>query len=145
MRSLHKLWPTLLGVMIIGGTFTNRASCQFEEMAKHIPGNANLLILIDAEKVFSSEIAKAENWAAQRGKRFDSGLTCIPAKATQMVIGSQLDLEYMRPMWDAAIVAFDTAPSLADVGRRVGGIEDTVANTPVLLAADDSYVAQTLG
>ena len=142
MRSLHKLWPALLGVMIVGGTFANRASCQFEEMVKYIPGHANMLVLVDAEKVFSSEIAKAENWAAQRGQRFDSGLTFIPAKATQVAIGSQLDLEYMRPMWDAAIVAFDTAPSLEDIGRRFGGIGDTIAKTPVLLVDDDSYVAK---
>jgi hypothetical protein len=128
--------------VFVCGVATNRALCQFDDMVRYIPSHANALVMVNAEKLFASEVAKSQNWEAQRAKRFESGLTSIPAKASYVVIGSQLDLEVMRSEWDVAIVAFDAAPSLADVSQHFGGIDDTIANLPVLRVADDSYVVR---
>ncbi len=142
MKSLRSIWPALLGVFALCGFSTERGYSQFEEMAKYIPGQANVLIMVNTEKVFGSEIAKSENWQSQRGSRFESGLTCIPPAAKYVTIGSLVDLEVMRPTWDAAVVVFDKAPTLADVNSHFGGIEDSIAGTPALRVADDSYVVQ---
>ncbi len=142
MTLLRRSFPAVFAVVSVYGILSSPALSQFDEMVKHVPSHANALFLVNAEKLFASEVAKSQNWQAQRGKRFDSGLTCIPAKATYVVIGSQVDLDNMRPMWDAAIVAFASAPSLADVSQHFGGIEDTIANTPALCVADDSYVVR---
>jgi len=142
MRSLQSFWLVLLGVITLSGVSTERAFAQFEEMAKYIPRQANVLIMVNAEKVFGSEIAKSDDWQAQRGKRFESGLTFLPPAAKYVTVGSQVDLEVMRPTWDAAVVVFDKAPTLADVNSHFGGIEDSIAGTPALRVADDSYVVQ---
>lgn len=142
MTSFPRTFPTAIATFLLGGLFTASVMGQFDEMVKHIPGQANVLVMVNAEKLFASEAATSGNWAAERGKRFDSGLTCIPAKATKVVIGSQVDLETMHPMWDAAVVAFATAPSLADVSQHFGGIDDAIAGHPLLRVADDSYVAR---
>ena len=89
-----------------------------------------------------SEIAKSQGWQAVRGKRFDSGLTCIPAKATQLVIAARLDLESMHPAWEAAVVEFPAAPSLEDIKQHFGGLDDMIANTSAVRVADDSYVVR---
>lgn len=142
MRPFPKTIPVLLTVVSMWGMCTDPALGQFDEMVKHIPGNANVLVMVNAEKLFSSQVAKAQDWQAQRGKRFESGLTCIPPKATQAVIGSQVDLEVMRPVWDAAVIAFKSAPTLADVSQHFGGIEDTIGSMSALRVADDSYVVR---
>lgn len=142
MRSLSEV-PRVLCFVLFGCTiFVHRALGQFDEMVKHIPGKANALALVNAEKLFASEVAKRQGWADGRGKRFESGLTCLPAKATRAVVASQLDLEMFRPAWDVAIIDFPTAPSLADIQQHFGGVEDTLAKTPALRVADDSYVVQ---
>ncbi len=142
MTLLRRSFPTVVAVVLVCVSLSSPALSQFDEMVKHVPSHANALFLVNAEKVFASEVAKSQHWQAQRGKRFDSGLTCLPAKATRVVIGSQIDLEVMRPMWEAAIVEFPQAPTLADVSQHFGGIDDMIANTSVLHVADDSCVVR---
>jgi hypothetical protein len=142
MKTLPNFWPTLAGAVIVCGVFSGSASAQFEEMAKYIPGQANVLVMVNVNKVFNSEIAKSQDWQSQRGKRFESGLTAIPPAATYVTVGSQVDLEIMRTAWDAAVVTFDKAPNLADIAQHFGGVEDSIAGTPALRVADDSYVVQ---
>lgn len=140
MRLLSRVILTMGVLLWIGSLAVRPARAQFDEMVKHVPRQANALFLVNAEKAFASEIAKSQGWQAMRGKRFDSGLTCIPAKATHMVIASQLDLESMQPAWETAIVEFPAAPSLEDIKQHFGGLDDMIANSSVVRVADDSYV-----
>ena len=128
MRLLSRVILTMGVLFWIGSLAVRPARAQFDEMVKHVPRQANAIFLVNAEKAFASEIAKSQGWQAMRGKRFDSGLTCIPAKATHMVIASQLDLESMHPAWEAAIVEFPAAPSLEDIKQHFGGLDDMIAN-----------------
>ena len=142
MRRLRCGFWAMASLVGVGVLAAGPAWAQFGDMVKHIPGKANVIFLVNAEKVFASEVAKGQGWQAQRGKRFDSGLTCIPPRATRVVIGTQIDLEFMRPLWETAVVEFPTAPSLADVKQHYGGIDDMVANTSLVRMADDTYVVR---
>ena len=142
MAMVQRASSALLAAGLLCGVLANPARSQFEEMVSHIPSDANVLVMVNAEKVFASEVAKTEGWAAQRGKRFESGLTAIPPKATCIAVGSQVDLETMRPIWDAAIIAFPKAPSLADISEYFGGVDDKFGKIPALRVADDSYVVR---
>jgi hypothetical protein len=140
MKSFDRTPRVLCLFLLVSAILVQRGLGQFDEMVKHIPAGANALVLVNAEKIFASAVAKSGGWEAQRGKRFESGVTCIPAKAVRAVIASQLDLETMRPQWDVAVIDFPAAPSLADIQQHFGGLEDTLGNTPALRVADDSYV-----
>ena len=142
MRFLTRIVLALVPPVVLGGLIVRPVWSQFDEMVKHVPSNANSLCLVNAEKVFNSAFAKSGGWQEQRGKRFESGLTFLPPKATRMVVGSQLDLEVMRSTWDVAVIELPKAPSLADVGKYFGGIEDAIGKTPALRVADDSYVVR---
>lgn len=136
----RRLFAWLAAVLVCG--VPAPALSQFDQMVKHVPEQANVLVLINAEKVFQSKVAEAYNWQAQRGKRFDSGLTALPSAATRVVVGSHLDLEGMRPLSDAAIIQYVQAPSLADIEQHFGGIRDTISMAPALRVADDAYVVR---
>ena len=97
MRFLTRIVTSLVVPVVLGALVVRPVWSQFDEMIKHVPGQANSLFLVNVEKVFASAIAKSGGWQEQRGKRFESGLTCIPPKATHVVIASHLDLEVMRP------------------------------------------------
>jgi hypothetical protein len=142
MRRLRCSFWAIASLIGVGVLAADPAWAQFGDMVKHIPGKANAIFLVNAQKVFASEVAKSQDWQAQRGKRFDSGLTCIPPRATRVVVGTQIDLEFMRPLWETAVVEFPTAPLLADVEEHYGGINDTIANTAMVRMADDTYVVR---
>jgi hypothetical protein len=144
MSFLSRCVGPLLCAALLSGVFATPAFCQsaFDDMVPYVPENANAVFMINAEKIFQSPVAKAGNWQAQRGKRFDSGLTALPAAATRVMVGSHLDLETMRPQADAAIVEYGKAPSLSDMKQHFGGVDDTIGTTPALRVADDAYVVR---
>ena len=115
---------------------------QFQEMARRVPGTANAIVLVNASKIMASPIAKAEMWQVDRAKRFASGLTSVPPMADQLLIASQLDLEAMQPIWEAALVRTGQIPSLEAVAKRLNGTVDNVADLPAVRLSDDSYIVQ---
>lgn len=129
-------------VMSALACFTSPVQAQFQELVRRVPSSANALVLINADKIFSSQIAKGEKWEADRAKRFTSGMTSLPSAAKLMVLASQLDLEFMQPIWEAAVIQMAAVPSLDTAAKQLGGTVDEVAKFPAIRLSDDSYVMQ---
>ena len=77
----------LCRVLLLGSLFaiTQEADAQFDDLIRRVPENANAIALVNAERIFASEIAKRENWQSDHDKRFAAGQSSIPPHATQMV------------------------------------------------------------
>jgi hypothetical protein len=138
MKSIHIRAVVVLLLWCVAAT----AGAQFEVLAKRVPSAANALVLVNAQDLFGSQVAKGQNWQADRIKRFTSGLTDVPPGATQLVMAAQLDLASAQPAWRAAVIQLDATPSLPAVARQFGGTVDTVADLPAIRLADDSYIVQ---
>lgn len=125
------------------------ADVQFAQLARHVPDSANAIVLVNVQKLFATPVAQKERWREDAEKRIADGMTSIPVDADQLLLGAQLDLRSMQPVWQVALVRMDSAPALETLARQHGGVTDTVANMPGLRLPDDSYVvqfsAQTLG
>lgn len=134
--------PVAAALFLIALGLPQPARAQFAELAKRVPGTANALVLVNASKIMQSPAAKIGNWEADRMQRFSAGLTNVPAIADQLVIGAQLDLEAMHPIWEAAIVRTNRMPSLAAKAQELGGAVDSVADLPAVRLPDDSFIVQ---
>lgn len=121
----------------------NAALAQFESLLPHIPETANTVVLVDAEKMFSSQIAKAENWQAHREKHFAAGMTSIPPLAKSLVIAADLDPHAMRAKWEVAVANLDTSKkSMSDYAKQVGGSLDQLGPVQAVRLPDDTFLLQ---
>jgi hypothetical protein len=118
------------------------AQAQFLELSRRVPGTANALVLVNVSKLMESPVAQTENWRADRAKRFTSGLTNIPPIADQLVIGAQLDLEGMQPIWEVALVKTAQMPSIESAAKKLEGQVDRVGDLAAVRLPDDSYIVQ---
>jgi len=59
-----------------------------------------------------------------------------------MVLASQLDLEFMQPIWEVGLVRADSLPAPATVARNYGGTVDQVATLPAVRLPDDSFIVR---
>lgn len=117
-------------------------SADFSTLIRRVPESANALVLVDAARIFASDAAKSEGWDADREERFKAGLTSIPPRADQLVIASQIDLEYMHPIWRFALVESKKPSLLATVAREFGGSLDKVVGMPAVRLPDDSFIVE---
>jgi hypothetical protein len=100
--SVNRL-ATLLFLTGILLQFCPQAKAQFLDEAKWVPAHANCLILVNADQIYSSNIAQRENWAAERQGAFEQGLTIVPANAGKVMLASQMDFKFMDTVWTVGI------------------------------------------
>jgi len=149
----HRLDSRLYRLLMLSAlllVFSNKlVHGQFELLARRIPRDANALVLFNVEKILQSEIAVKEGWKDKHEAAFDDGLVFLPPAARHFILGSQIDLDFVEPIWEIAVLDFATVPSLKDFATRHGGTSDQLAGFPTVSLPHDAYVvkfdARTVG
>ncbi len=118
---------------------TSVAFAQFIDMANRAPRSANAIVILNVEKIKQSDRAIRENWSEKMEMAFESGMTPIPPKAERYVLASEIDYEFIKPLWQAAIIDFAKAPSMKQVAKTAGGTADVIGDSPAVLLPNDAY------
>src|SRR5262245_62830299 len=107
----HRCRPLLVSLvaLVLAAATSLPVAAQFEELAAKIPATANAIVLLDGQKLLASPLATSEGWKEKYEQAFASGLVSISPDTQQLVLASQLDYEYMKPLWEVAV---------ADLGRE---------------------------
>lgn len=132
-----------VGIAILGvlGIAANGYS-QFHDLTDWVPDSANSIVLVRAKRIFDSELSKAENWRKEHTKAFQSGAAFLPATIDRIVIGSEIDLETMQPMWKVSVFEKYAPVSLATISERAGGIIESLAGHNALILPNDTYLVE---
>lgn len=120
----------------------NGAHAQLAKLIERLPETANAVVVVDAQAIFNSQIAKNENWQESRAERYASGMTAIPPKATGLAIATHLDIDLMRSEWEVAVVEMDAPRLITSLANQLGGAIDEVDGLPAVRLPDDSYLVE---
>lgn len=126
----------------LAGTCSFTYGKEFADLVKHVPDTANALVLVDAQSLFNSPVAKRGNWQASRESRFSAGLTSLPPKAGKMILGANIDVDLMAPTWEVAVVEMETETLMSTLAERSKGVLDTLSNRRAIRLPDDSFVLE---
>lgn len=133
----------LTGVFLFALVARAQAQDQrFQEMVKQLPRSANAVVLLNMEKAKQSPMGVREGWSANLEKAFQAGLVRVPPQATRFVLAAEIDLEFMEPAWEAAILDSDTDISMDEIAKNRGGVLDTIEGLPAVVLPNDTYVLQ---
>ena len=138
--SAHR-WLQILS-LISCFLISNRAAAQFQQLAKRVPGSANALVMFDVGKIQASPIAIQKQWQGAHTKAFVDGLVTMPPDTERFVLASQLDYEFMRSIWDVALLDLKQPRLLPDVARKLGGQLDDVGGVEGVALPSDAYVVR---
>jgi hypothetical protein len=141
MRRSQRVWSVVLGAALVL-TIAESGAAQFREMAARVPQSANALVLLNVKEIFQSPKAAAEGWKGKFDKAFDAGLARIPPGTERYVIASEIDFEFMKPIWEAAVIDFAEAPSLEQIAKARLGTPDKLGDVPAFVLPTDAYVLQ---
>jgi len=134
----------VFAVLITLAFFTGRGSAEptFRDLVKKLPKATNAVMILNIEKIKTCPMAVAENWAENPQKSFEAGLTKIPPHATQFIVGSELDFEFMTPIYETAIVELDMRPSLDKIAEIHGATKDKLDGYNALMLPQDAFLIQ---
>ncbi len=76
----------------------------WDELLALVPPRANAVVALDVQAILNSPIGVARGWRKQTAFRFAEGAGAIPAEATRLLMGTQIDFHSERPMWDVLVM-----------------------------------------
>jgi hypothetical protein len=122
-------------ILMAGANSSRAAEAGFSELLAKVPATANTLVMLNAEQVFASEVAQREGWKQRYETTYANAPLMMPPGAQQFLFAAELDLAYMKPRWEVAVMRLGSDPSLGMIARMVRGELDSVAgldavNTP---------------
>ncbi len=129
---------------------SSASGSDFPTLVSKVPGSANSIVLIDADAVLASPIAKANGWE----KRYSDGSAdrplYLPPEADKVVVAAQLDqVRGFTQSWEVALMGMKEPFSMSLVARAEGGYADTINGVKVAWVPSDAYFIevdpQTLG
>ncbi len=118
------------------------AADEFQELVNLIPRSANAMVLLNLEKAKKSPLGLKEDWKGKIENAFAAGAAPVPPQAARFVMASQMDFEFMEPVWEAAVMHLDEAIPFAPLAKARGGTLETIEGLPALSLPNDTYLVQ---
>ena len=117
----------------------NSAQADFGKLLEQIPGEANALVMIRADKIFNSPMAKELGWQMGLDAATADQPLIVPRASRLLVMGSRFNLASMEPIWEIALVDMEMAPSLDVITRIDGGYIDHFGDTEAAWTPLNTY------
>lgn len=130
---------TALTVLALA-TVPGRARAQFEHMIGRVPKEANALVLVNGDKIFSSPIAVKNNWQVNRKHMYESGVAFLPPAAKSGLLAAHIDFGFMVPLWELSLYELGRDVSVDEVVKHTRGTLDNVAGKQIIATHTDSFI-----
>ena len=128
---------------LFAGSHTSAvALADFNDLLRRVPGNANLLVMIDVEKMHASEYAKKQGWKKKHETWYVDSPVMMPPEARQFVIAAALDVGTMESVWEVAVMNMTESPSMSSIARAEGGRTDRFGGADAAWTPLDAYFIQ---
>jgi hypothetical protein len=118
------------------------SAAQFRELVERLPAGANAIVVINAEKMFASPLAVKEGWQQNYEKTHAAAPMLLPPKALQFVMASKLDLEFMTPKWEVAVMRLSTNPMVDQVAKRIKGTIDRLGGAEAVEGPQGGFIVK---
>ncbi len=118
------------------------AADDFDRLVKMLPRSANAVVILNIDKAMASPMGKFEGWQQDVEKSFEAGITRVPPQAKRFVLGAELDFDYLKPLWEAAVIDSREPVSTATIAKKRGGQTDTIESLAAVALPEDVYLIQ---
>lgn len=113
---------------------------EFAELSRFLPSDANAIIVVNAEAMYESPLGKRENWRQKFSDASESTPMLLPPTAQRCILASQLDIDSLRPDWEAAAMTLSIDPTIQQVAQRRNGLVDAVGSFEAVWLANDTAI-----
>jgi hypothetical protein len=115
---------------------------EFDRLVHLLPRSANAVMLLNVDKAIASPMGKFEGWKENLEKMFDAGVTRVPPQAKRFVLAAEVDFEFLKPLWEAAVVDSRELISMSEIAKRRKGTIDTIESHAAIALPEDVYLIQ---
>lgn len=119
-----------------------QAPTQYRSLVAQIPSGANTVMIYNVQKILASPMGVRQGWDKNLQKAFDDGICRVPPQAEGFVLASQMDFEFLKPIWEAAAVKLRSPLSIEEIAKRRHAAPDMLEGLKAAKLPNDTYVVQ---
>lgn len=130
-------WAAMVcGVALLGAPVWG---AEFSEMLGRVPGDTNLLVVIDAERLLASPLAREQGWRKKLAQQQEIHPILLPVGARKLVRAIEVDVQSRVPSQEVTLLDFPKGPTLQKIADKHQGHVEKVANQEVVWLPQGSY------
>jgi hypothetical protein len=133
---------SLIALVALAASGPGQARAQYRELVARIPGDSNTAVIFNVQKIVNSPLGVKQGWAKNLDKAFQNGVSRVPPQAEGLVLASQMDFQFVKPIWEAAVVHVGQPLPLDEIAKRRAGTVDTLDGKNAVELPNDTYVVQ---
>lgn len=116
------------------------SNADFGDLLNYVPADANAVMVLNLEKMIDSPLGKEKKWKEKMSQESAERPLDLPPAAGRVVLASRIDLEYMKPLWEMAILEMKESPSMKDIANKEGGSVEEILGKESVRTSRDAYV-----
>ena len=133
----------ILGMAVMGFSLWSPASyADFVDLLNYVPAEANAVTVLNLDKILDSPHGMNKHWKDKLAKESADRPLSLPPGASRVVLAARIDLEYMKPIWEMAIVELKDIPSMEEIAKTEGGTVDEIDGKAAVRTSRDAYVVR---
>lgn len=137
---LKTLLPLLLAMCGLTGFAAQATAGDPAPLLKYVPPSANAVLLMDAEAVLKTSLARQNGWARKHKAIAADRPVFLPPEAGAIVIASQLDpLNDLKQEWELGIVSVAKPIAMNAIAKAEGGYVETFSGLEAVWTPSEAY------
>ncbi|MFN0051409.1 MAG: hypothetical protein ACKV0T_04415 [Planctomycetales bacterium] len=135
-------WRVLVFLFLSCLSGTRLVAAEFATLLKRIPSEANVLVMVDADRLFASPIAQERGWKKQATTDFAQRPILLPPSAHKLVRAISIDLNSQTTAFEITLLEMPKGHALAKIAERQQGYVEKVSNVETAWLPKGGYVVK---
>lgn len=133
-----------LSLIIAAACFGGGAlgATEFSVLLKRIPSETNVLVMVDADRLFASPIAQQKGWKKKQATDFALRPILLPPNAHKLVRAISVDLNTQTTSFEITLLEAPKGLSLSKIAERQQGYLEKVAKIDAAWIPQGGYVVK---
>ena len=131
-----------IGLLLAGPVSMARSDESWKPLMQRLPAQANVLVMVHAEKVRSSGFGKQAHWGVRENVHGALPSILPRTDITRCAFAARLNLRNLEPRWETAVLETKLPSSFAAFAATVDGRRLSIGTTQAVLLPFDSYLLQ---
>jgi hypothetical protein len=121
---------------------TTLRAAELRELLAYLPADSNALLIVNAKKIFESEVGRDEAWKQDYEKTYATTPLLMPPDSQLFLMGARIDYEKLAPQWEVAVADIVNGPSIQSIADKSRGTVDEISGFQAVETLRDLYIVQ---
>jgi len=139
MTPFRSAWVLVVcGVLSAG----DRACADLADLIRRVPDDANVLLVLNADAILQTEIARANNWHEKLASSFEHHEAYVPPNAHRVVTAAHIDALREPPRFQISLIDLKNPVSLTEKAQQHGTFCEQIEGLTCARTPWDAYAVQ---